>query len=290
MQLGIGVTEPIRRHPVLLAQTMLTLAHMSQRPPILGIGCGERLNTEPYGLKLSEPVGKLEEALQIIRGCFDSREPFDFHGKHFQLERAVLDLQAPEGNTPQVWIAGHGPRMLRLTGQYGDGWYPVIVFSPEDYAQRLGVIRTAATQAGRDPDAITPAMHPIVIVAPTEEEARAMLGTKAVRFLGLLFSDGVWRMFGLAHPLGEGFRGYIDILPEHYNRQMVDEAIAAVPPEMLEGAIWGTPQQVVSKFRAFGEAGLRHVVPLIASAAVSPEAAQFSIRALGEIAQELRSG
>ncbi len=32
---AIGVTEPIRRHPVLLAQAALTLSHLTKRPPIL---------------------------------------------------------------------------------------------------------------------------------------------------------------------------------------------------------------------------------------------------------------
>lgn len=63
LRLGVGVTEPIRRHPVVLAQAALTLAHLSRRPPILGIGSGERENTEPYGLDFSRPVGRLEEAL-----------------------------------------------------------------------------------------------------------------------------------------------------------------------------------------------------------------------------------
>jgi phthiodiolone/phenolphthiodiolone dimycocerosates ketoreductase len=186
LRLGVGVTEPIRRHPVLLAQAALTLAHLSQRPPILGIGAGERENTEPYGLDFSRPVGRLEEALQIIRRCFDGQGPFDFEGEHFRLRGAVLDLPAPEGRTPEIWVAAHGPRMLRLTGRYGDGWYPFLAISPDDYATRLAAIRAAALEAGRDPEAITPALQALVVVAPTEAEARAMLNAKAVRFFGLL--------------------------------------------------------------------------------------------------------
>ena len=54
--------------------------------------------------------------------------------------------------------------------------------------------------------------------------------------------------------------------------------------------MWGTPQQIVAKLRAFGEAGLRHVVPWVPSALVSPEAADYTREALGEIAHALRSG
>jgi phthiodiolone/phenolphthiodiolone dimycocerosates ketoreductase len=291
LRLAVGVTDPIRRHPVVLAQAMLTLAHLSQRPPILGIGAGEVENTEPYGLDFSRPVGRLEEALQIIRRCFEAREPFDFAGEHFRLRGAVLDLSAPAGRTPEVWVAAHGPRMLRLTGRYGDGWYPFVAGTPDDYATRLGAIRAAAREAGRDPDAITPALQPLVVVAPTEAEARAMLDAKAVRFFGLLLPAEAWQAFGLRHPLGEDFRGFVDLLPESYDRPTVEAAIAAVPRELVESQMfWGTPAQVVAKLRAFGEAGLRYVTPPLVSAMVSPEAAAYSMRAMAEIAHALRSG
>jgi phthiodiolone/phenolphthiodiolone dimycocerosates ketoreductase len=284
------VTEPFRRHPIVIAQAMITLAHMTQRAPILGIGAGERENTDPYGLPFSQPASRLEEALQIIRKAFTSRGPFDYDGKFYQLNGAVLDLQPPEGRTPEIWIAGHGPRMLRLTGQYGDGWYPFAIGSPDDYASRLEVIRTAARKAGRDPDAITPSWTCLTAIGRTEEEARAMLDTNAVRFWGLLFSADVWRLFGESHPFGENFRGYLDIIPEQYDRERVDEAIAAVPQALIELAVWGTPEQVVNKLRAFGEAGLRHVVPYFPSALVSRDAADFTIEALGMIRHALRSG
>src|SRR3954447_9730444 len=96
LRIGVVVTEPIRRHPVLIAQAMLTLSHMTKRPPILGIGAGERLNTEPYGLDFSHPVGRLEEALKIIRLCFSSLEPIDFEGKYYRLDGAVMSLRPPK--------------------------------------------------------------------------------------------------------------------------------------------------------------------------------------------------
>lgn len=290
LRLGVGVTEPFRRHPINIAQAMITLAHMTDRAPILGIGAGERENTDPYGLSFTQPAGRLEEALQIIRKALTSHGPFDFQGKFYQLNGAVLDLQPPEGKTPEIWIAGHGPRMLRLTGEYGDGWYPFAIGSPDDYANRLGVIRNAAKKVGRDPNAITPSWTCLTAIGRTEEEARAMLDTNAVRFWGLLFSADVWRLFGAKHPFGEQFRGYLDIIPESYDRATLDEAIAAVPQALIELSIWGTPQQIVQKLRAFGEAGLRHVVPWVPSALVSRESSQFTIQALGHISHALRTG
>jgi phthiodiolone/phenolphthiodiolone dimycocerosates ketoreductase len=59
---------------------------------------------------------------------------------------------------------------------------------------------------------------------------------------------------------------------------------------MMELISWGTPEQVVAKWRAFGEAGLRHVVPIVLSPLVSQEAAGFTMQSLAEMAGALRSG
>ncbi len=288
LRIGVGVTEPIRRHPVLIAQTMLTLAHMTKRPPVLGIGAGERENIEPYGLNFNKPVSRLEEALQIIRLCFSSQGAIDFRGKHYRLDRAPMDLRPPEGKSPEVWIAADGPRMLRLTGEYGDGWYPTAQLSSDEYAAKLEIVRAAAREAGRDPEAITPALHQFIVVAPSDQELRAMLDTKAVRYGALLAPADLWRKAGAEHPFGEGFRGYFDMVPEWYDRKTLDEALAAVPTEVIGYALLGgTPEQVASKLRAFEEVGLRHVVLNLASALISRQAAIYGLRAIRRIARLL---
>ncbi|MBM3775582.1 MAG: LLM class flavin-dependent oxidoreductase, partial [Acidobacteria bacterium] len=268
LRLGVGVTEPIRRHPVLIAQTMASLAHAARARPILGIGAGERENLEPYGLSFAQPVSVLEEALTVIKQCFAGRGPLDFQGKHFKLDHAVMDLLPPKERVPEIWIAAHGPRMLRLTGAFGDGWYPTVIESADEYGAKLGVIRAAALAADRDPDAIVPALHQYILVAPTRAEARAMLDTPAVRFASLLAAPAdVWRKVGAEHPFGSTFRGYVDIIPEQYDRPTLERAMAAVPPELVGyGLMWGTPEEIADQLRAFGRAGLRHLVLDVASA------------------------
>jgi phthiodiolone/phenolphthiodiolone dimycocerosates ketoreductase len=291
LRLGVAVTEPVRRHPVLIAQAMMTLAHFTKRAPILGIGSGERENTEPYGLSFETPVGRLEEALKIIRLCFDAEGDITFHGRHFQLDRAVMDLKAPATKRPRIWVASHGPRMLRLTGQYGDGWYPNIIASPEDYRAKLDAVRDAAMKAGRDPDRITPALQAYLVVAHSEAETRRLLESKAVRYIAVLAPAATWEQFGQRHPFGEDFKGFTDFLPEHHTRQELEDAIAAVPPDVLANAIFaGTPEQIVARLRDFGDAGLRYVMLDIASATVSAQAAAYGLWAARKIRVALARG
>ena len=290
MRLGVGVTEAIRRHPVLIAQAMLTASHLTKRAPILGIGAGERMNIEPYGLDFTHPVSRLEEALQVIRLCLTSRGPIAFSGRYFQLDRATMDLAAPPGRMPEIWVGGHGGRMLGLAGRYGDGWYPASVVSPREYAEKLAVVRSAATESGRSAASITPALHRFVVFGATEREARDMLRNRAIRLLGMAAPADVWRRAGVAHPLGEGFNAIVDFVPDRHDRALIDEAIAAVPEEvMTEGPLlWGTPAQVIAKLRAFGEAGMRHVVLAPVSGLVSKRAALYGLRATAQVARALR--
>ena len=289
LRLGVGVTESVRRHPVLIAQAMMTLSHLTKRAPILGIGAGERMNIDPYGLDFTERVSRLEEALQVIRLCLSAHEPITFLGKHYRLDRATMDLKAPEGRVPQIWVAGHGPRMLGLTGRYGDGWYPATVASPREYAAKLATVQAAAVEAGRNVSSIVPALHRFVVIAASEAEARAMLTTKPIRAFGLMAPADIWRQAGAVHPFGEHFNALVDFVPGEYDRRTMEEAIAAVPDAvMTEGPLlWGGPQQVAAKLEAFGDAGMRHVILAPVSGLVSRRAALYGLWATGRIAHSL---
>ncbi len=118
-----------------------------------------------------------------------------------------------------------------------------------------------------------------------------MLDTKPGRLLALGAASDEWRKVGAEHPFGKHFRGTIDWVPEQYDRQTLEEGLAAVPPELIgSGLLWGTPEQVTSKLWAFGEVGVRHVVLFPASAILSRRAAIYGLLAIRKIARLLRNG
>ena len=290
-QLAVGVTEPLRRHPLVLAQSFLTLSHLTRRRPILGIGSGEAENVVPYGIDFDRPVARLEEALQVIRLAFESEGPFEFHGEFYDFDGAVMDLQPGRAGTPEIWVAAHGPRMLRLTGQYGDGWYPGIPMTPDEYDVRLASIRASAVTAGRDPNAIVAGINFLPIIAPSDEEAREMLGHPAVKFASLLVPAYVWEARGSKHPLSDTHGGLVELVPQDLTAQEWWAVIEGIEPDDLaEILLWGTPDRVVRHLRELGAAGMRHVVLAPTSALVSARAAAYSIRALAGITKRLQRG
>src|SRR5262245_12297025 len=119
-----SVVDTARRHPVMLAQSALTLGHVTAGRFILGLGSGERENLVPYGFDPAGTVSRFEEALQVIRRLWCTPGPVDFDGTWYQLRGARLDAEPYDGRPPPIWIGASGTRMLEITGRQADGWWP----------------------------------------------------------------------------------------------------------------------------------------------------------------------
>lgn len=164
LRLGIGVTDAGRRNPAVTAQAAATLHLLTRGRAILGIGSGEREANEPYGVDWRRPVARLEEALATIRALWESRgELVTRDSAYFPLRNAVFGIPPYRDKYPEIWVAAHGPRTLRMTGRYGDAWFPGFPQTPDDYAKGLEAVRTAASDAGRDPNEVLPAVWLFVI-------------------------------------------------------------------------------------------------------------------------------
>ena len=108
---------------------------MTRGRAILGIGTGEREGNEPYGVDWSKPVARFEEAMATIRALWNSKgELVNRESPFFPLRNALFDLPPYKGKWPEIWIAGHGPRMLRAVGRYGDAFFPAFPHTPQEYA------------------------------------------------------------------------------------------------------------------------------------------------------------
>ena len=253
-----SVVDTVRRHPALLAQSALTIDHLAKGRFILGLGSGETENTVPYGFDFSKPVGRFEEALEVIRLLWDSDGPVDFDGRFYRLRHARLDTEPYEGRYPRIWIGGSGPRTLDIVGRYADGWWPTGAWSPEDYAEKLAAVRRSAEKAGRDPAAIAPCFIQVCLVARDDAALAEILGAPLVKSFLLQVSAEVLRRAGFEHPMGENWRGYQDIDPAALTRERIVDFLDRVQPEMVLAMVpYGTPKQVAHIVKDYVDAGLR---------------------------------
>jgi phthiodiolone/phenolphthiodiolone dimycocerosates ketoreductase len=257
--IATSVVDTVRRHPSLLAQSALTIQHLSRGRFILGLGCGETENTVPYGFDFAKPVARYEEALRVIKMLWASDGPIDFSGQFYTLRHARLDTEPYEGRFPPIWGAGSGPRVLGIIGRHCDGWWPAGAYSPEDYAEKLEAVRDAAEQAGRDPMAITPAIIWTCLIADDDAELAKILEAPLIRAYYVMQTPAaLMRQFGFEHPLGDDWRGYQDITPEALPRERVFAMLKKVSIDSLLKLVpHGSSKQIARILKGYIEAGLR---------------------------------
>jgi phthiodiolone/phenolphthiodiolone dimycocerosates ketoreductase len=290
VDVGTLVTEAIRKHPMSLAQSFVTLDHISRGHAILGIGNGERENVEPYGLPWEKQVARLEEALTIIRLLWESGgRPVSYTGRFWTLRDAVFNLPLHKGRPPRIWIAAHAPRMLRLTGRFGDGWVPAVRVSGQEYGRRLGAIRAAAVEAKRPFDQFVPGQT--LLTAIGESKARILdlvMKSRLGAAMALLLPAEAWQAHGKRHPLGDGHKGFIDIVPPRVTDEQLDQAMRDVTPEMIDEALFaGSPDEICEQVRPLVDAGARHLIISNGGAALTG-GKPIDIVRLGSLMRKLR--
>lgn len=268
LRLGVGVTDTGRRNPAVTAQAAATLHLLTRGRAILGIGTGEREGNEPYGVDWSHPVTRFEEGLATIRALWNSNgELVNRDSPYFPLRNAVFALPPYQGRWPEIWIASHAPRMLRNTGRYADAWFPAFLFRPEDYAAGLDVVRSAASDAGRNPQSVRPAAFIMVFTGRSRDEVDEALAAPFAKSAALNLPGDAWARHGVTHPMGTTASGLQDLMPQLLDEQTVLSMTEDVPIALLkESILTGTPAEVVDQMAVWRDHGLRYAVVCNASA------------------------
>jgi probable F420-dependent oxidoreductase len=143
MRLGTCVTNPATRDITVTASALATLDEISGGRMDLGIGRGD--SAQRVLGRTPVTARTLERAVEIVRGLVE--------GRTVTYEGAELDLVWTGRWKLPVWIAGYGPMVLGMTGRVADG--VILQLADVDLIRwMVGMVRDAATEAGRDPGAI----------------------------------------------------------------------------------------------------------------------------------------
>ncbi len=176
VQLGTASLVLPQRNPVLLAKQVATVDAMSGGRVVLGVGAGwlreefEALDTpfETRGERMVEWIG-------LLRACWTGR-PAAHSGAHYDLPRGTVVLPAPGGHIPLL-IGGHSGTALKRAGRLADGWLAqqaVPALDPDRLAADIGVIRSTASAAGRDPAALRVVLRLVESIGRVNEIARRL--------------------------------------------------------------------------------------------------------------------
>ncbi len=144
MIVGPMVTNPSTRDWSVTASLFATLNEMFGNRTVCGIGRGDSarrvIGQQPATL------GTLRESMIAIRDLAEGRETM-LHGTPVRIPW-IRDGKL------EMWMAAYGPKALKLVGEVADGF--ILQTADPDIARwTIGAVRTAASDAGRDPSEIT---------------------------------------------------------------------------------------------------------------------------------------
>ena len=197
LKLGTSVIVVPQRQSVVLAKELATLDALSRGRVIAGVGVGwnrTEFGNLGAGDRFATRGAYLEETVGLWRHLW-SGATTPFRGRFHDLEDFVFEPLPDQGAGLPVWFGGRAEVALRRTGRIGDGYHSSTT-SPAKYAERIPVIRDAATAAGRP----MPVLSARVRVLP-DASAAAGDGGYALRGTADEMRAGIaeWAAIGVSH-------------------------------------------------------------------------------------------
>ena len=147
VMIGTAVTNPITRHPAVMASAIATVQEISGGRAMLGIGTGDsaiyNINERPRGL------AGLRDYILTLRKLL-AGETAEFGGRdvHTCWTGGLDQPPVP------IYISAEGPKTLELAGEVADGVFCGMGLSPDVVALSLEHLRIGAERAGRTLDDI----------------------------------------------------------------------------------------------------------------------------------------
>jgi probable F420-dependent oxidoreductase len=151
MTVGPMVTNPGTRDWTVIASLFATLNEMYGPRTICGMGRGD--SALRYIGRTPTTLATMVESMAVIKALVAGEE-VDYNGKQLSIPWLGRGWDLP------MWVAGYGPKALATIGTHADGFILQLA-DPQVLEWTMAAVRTAAAEAGRDPDDVT-----ICVVAP----------------------------------------------------------------------------------------------------------------------------
>ena len=153
--LGTGVLLLPYHHPVVLAKRLATIDVLSKgRMRLLTIGLGSLPGeAQAAGVDFKTRGRRADEAIEVLRLLWSGDEKgVSYDGEFYSFDN-LCSYPKPLGDLP-IHVGGSSNPAARRAGRYGNGYFPGGMLTPAVREAQLGLARSAAQDAGRDPNAL----------------------------------------------------------------------------------------------------------------------------------------
>ena len=155
--LGTGVLLLPYRHPVILAKQLATIDVLSKgRMRLLTVGLGALPGeAAAVGVDYASRGRRADEAIDVMRLLWaGDADGVSFRGEFFDFDNLVSFPKPHGGAELPVHVGGSSRAAARRAGRRGNGYFPGGMLTPDERSTQLNLARTAAADAGRDPQAL----------------------------------------------------------------------------------------------------------------------------------------
>jgi probable F420-dependent oxidoreductase len=181
--LGTAVLLLPFHHPVVLAKRLATIDVLATgRMRLLTVGLGT-LPGEARAMDVDFATRgrRADEAIDVLRLLWaGGEEGVSFHGEFFGFDQ-LCSFPKPHTTTVlPIHVGGSSAAAARRAGLRGDGYFPGGMLTPDERRHQLDLARSAATAAGRDPDALEYTRWGSTSLTPERVEALAAEGVTRI--------------------------------------------------------------------------------------------------------------
>jgi alkanesulfonate monooxygenase SsuD/methylene tetrahydromethanopterin reductase-like flavin-dependent oxidoreductase (luciferase family) len=247
IKVGTAVVPAFPRHPLALGIEAATVDEIAGGRLILGIGPSHKLTMETfYGIPMDKPLSRIKEYVSILRSLFTTNSVA--HEGEFYEARYTFMGYGARADLP-IMISALAPNMLRFAGQATEGTILWACLPPYIRDVVSPTIRAGATEAGRDPSAVTIAAA--VPTALTENRTAAFDAFRKDFFVYMTLP------FYRRAIEGAGFGPEIKAFDEAQATNDFAGQLAAMSERLLDefGAV-GDAARISDKYAEYREAGV----------------------------------
>jgi limonene 1,2-monooxygenase len=191
IKLGTGVISLPYHHPLMVANWMVQLDHMTHGRVMMGVGPGA-LPSDAYMMGIDHSVQRprMDEALGVILRLFTETEPITYKSDWFEMREALLQLRPYQRPYMPVAVASvQSPAGVVLAGKYGAAVLTITVprdpspTSESDLRNLWAIAEESAAEHGQEVRREDWRLVLPVHLAETRQEARAEARMGAGRYL-----------------------------------------------------------------------------------------------------------
>ncbi len=261
IRLASGIFQMPARSAAMTAMTAATIDQLSGGRMMLGIGSsGPQVAEGWHGQRFAKQLQRTREYVAAVRIAL-ARERLEFKGETLELPlpdgpgKALKMTIGPVQEQIPIYLAAIGPKNTALAGEIADGWLPTL-FSPEHIAELRPLLQEGADARRRSLDGfdIAPDRQrlrdrrhrepPATRCGRSSRSTSAGMGSRKQNFYNQLVTR-------------YGFGDAAKVIQDFYLEGKRDEAMAAIPDELIDMVSICGPKDVVrERLAVYRDAGV----------------------------------